>query len=160
MSYDILLSENGEVVKVNPHYDGSILVVGGNDEADISITNNYGQYFEIIDKSMDLHWLNGKSAGETIARLEWAVAALGIERYTGPYYVIKMEYAVDTRFTRFHHIDLEAPENAPLLQEGLKLGILYDTGGYWKSTPGNAGYMLNILLSWAKQHPNARWSVS
>ncbi len=28
---------------------------------------------------------------------------------------------------------------------------------YWKSTPGNAGYALAILLSWAHQHPEAEW---
>lgn len=26
---------------------------------------------------------------------------------------------------------------------------------YWADTPGNAGYALNILLQWAKQHPEA-----
>ena len=29
---------------------------------------------------------------------------------------------------------------------------------YWKSTPGNAGYALSILLAWAEQHPNAVWN--
>jgi len=28
---------------------------------------------------------------------------------------------------------------------------------YWKATPGNAGYALAILLSWAMQHPEAEW---
>ena len=28
---------------------------------------------------------------------------------------------------------------------------------YWNPTPGNAGYALNILLGWAKQHPDAVW---
>ncbi len=31
---------------------------------------------------------------------------------------------------------------------------------YWKATLGNAGYALSILLGWAKQHPDAVWSVS
>lgn len=31
---------------------------------------------------------------------------------------------------------------------------------YWKSTEGNVGYTLSILLTWAKQHPNAIWRVS
>ena len=31
---------------------------------------------------------------------------------------------------------------------------------YWKATPGNAGRALNILLLWAKQHPDAVFRVS
>lgn len=30
---------------------------------------------------------------------------------------------------------------------------------YWDDTPGNAGYALSILLSWAKKHPRAKWVV-
>ena len=29
---------------------------------------------------------------------------------------------------------------------------------YWAPTPGNAGYALSILLSWARMHPDAIWS--
>lgn len=31
---------------------------------------------------------------------------------------------------------------------------------YWASTPGNAGYALNILLGWARLYPDAIWHVS
>ena len=31
---------------------------------------------------------------------------------------------------------------------------------YWKRTEGNAGYALSILLSWAKQHPDAVFYVN
>jgi hypothetical protein len=31
---------------------------------------------------------------------------------------------------------------------------------YWKPTPGNAGHMLNVLLGWARQHPEAVFKVS
>lgn len=31
---------------------------------------------------------------------------------------------------------------------------------YWEATPGNAGYALSILLSWARQHPDAVFKVS
>ena len=30
---------------------------------------------------------------------------------------------------------------------------------YWESTEGNAGYALSILLSWARQHPEAVWMI-
>lgn len=31
---------------------------------------------------------------------------------------------------------------------------------YWAATDGNAGFALNILLGWAKQHPDAIWDIS
>jgi hypothetical protein len=31
---------------------------------------------------------------------------------------------------------------------------------YWAPTPGNAGFALSILLGWARQHPDAVFSVS
>lgn len=34
-----------------------------------------------------------------------------------------------------------------------QLGTSTDSD-YWKATPGNAGHALNILLYWAKMHPN------
>ena len=39
------------------------------------------------------------------------------------------------------------------------LGIKQDND-YWKSTTGNAGYALSVLLKWAKQHPKAKWRIS
>jgi hypothetical protein len=38
------------------------------------------------------------------------------------------------------------------------LGTSQDTD-YWNATPGNAGYVLGILLEWAKQYPGATWGV-
>jgi len=32
-------------------------------------------------------------------------------------------------------------------------------GSYWDSNPGNAGYALNVLLTWAKEHPKAVFIV-
>lgn len=44
-------------------------------------------------------------------------------------------------------------EVQPLLRKAVKkLGTERD-GDYWKSTPGNAGHALNILLQWAILHP-------
>ena len=41
----------------------------------------------------------------------------------------------------------------------LALGTVRDED-YWKSTPGNAGYALNILLGWARENPDAMFRVS
>ena len=38
-----------------------------------------------------------------------------------------------------------------------RLGTERDSD-YWAPTPGNAGYALSILLSWAKLHPGAVWT--
>lgn len=39
-----------------------------------------------------------------------------------------------------------------------KLGVKQNKD-YWKPIKGNAGYALNILLVWAKDHPNAFFTV-
>lgn len=38
------------------------------------------------------------------------------------------------------------------------LGTVQDND-YWKSTPGNAGYALNVLLGWAHLRPDAVFCV-
>jgi hypothetical protein len=40
------------------------------------------------------------------------------------------------------------------------LGTRRYKADYWAPTPGNAGHALNILLGWAKQHPDAMFEVS
>lgn len=62
------------------------------------------------------------------------------------------------------HLDLEqgirclynkwAGDVISKLESAIKqLGTSTDTD-YWKATPGNAGHALNILLYWAKMHPD------
>lgn len=41
-----------------------------------------------------------------------------------------------------------------------ELGTKQDDKSYWSPTKGNAGYALNILLKWARKHPEARFEVS
>jgi hypothetical protein len=33
------------------------------------------------------------------------------------------------------------------------------SGDYWEACEGNAGHVLAVLASWARQHPTARWRV-
>jgi len=42
----------------------------------------------------------------------------------------------------------------------LELGTSQSYMGYWASTKGNAGHILNIMLQWAKLHPEAEWEIS
>lgn len=39
------------------------------------------------------------------------------------------------------------------------LGTKQETD-YWAATEGNAGHALNVLVGWAKQHPEGVWRVS
>ena len=53
----------------------------------------------------------------------------------------------------------KAKEVVDLLQQAVnKLGTK-TSKDYWAPTPGNAGHALSILLSWARQHPEATFEV-
>ncbi len=39
------------------------------------------------------------------------------------------------------------------------LGTIKQSDDYWEPTRGNAGHTLNVLLSWARQYPDAVWEV-
>lgn len=41
-----------------------------------------------------------------------------------------------------------------------RLGTRQYKEDYWAPTPGNAGHALNILLGWARQHPDGVFEVS
>lgn len=41
------------------------------------------------------------------------------------------------------------------LEQAVKALGTKQSHDYWEKTAGNAGYALNILLGWAKQHPDA-----
>ena len=65
---------------------------------------------------------------------------------------------VGFRFSGLH--DVSAADSIPTLERVVKeLGTEQDDD-YWAPTPGNAGYAANILLKWARQHPDAVWRVS
>jgi hypothetical protein len=51
-----------------------------------------------------------------------------------------------------------ADTDAVLTQAVVRLGT-ERSRDYWEPTPGNAGHALNILLGWARQHPDGVWDV-
>lgn len=56
--------------------------------------------------------------------------------------------------------DKEAQEVIPLLEHAVeRLGDKPDPN-YWEITEGNAGHALAVLLGWARQYPNAVFSVN
>lgn len=65
------------------------------------------------------------------------------------------EYAIDKELSlRFLH-GKKAKDVMHCLGRAIaKLGNKTDDN-YWKSTPGNAGHALSILLVWCKQNPNS-----
>ncbi len=52
-----------------------------------------------------------------------------------------------------------AKETIAALDHAVKELGTNHSSDYWESSAGNAGYGLNILLSWAKEHPDAKWEV-
>ena len=168
MSYDIYLRDGDETVQVPVHSEGGTYVLGGTTEGHLNLTYNYSPHYrEHIDPEKGIRWLYGKRAGDTIERLESAIAALGTDRWEGPHYTLSMEAIGDVWHEwvhgqglpdDFHPRSLNLPEYARELSSAIAAGIVYDTGGYWASTEGNAGYALSILLGWARMHPDAIWS--
>ena len=53
----------------------------------------------------------------------------------------------------------KAKSTIKLLEQNIeKLGTIQDSN-YWIATEGNVGHILNLLLQWAKKHPQAIWEV-
>lgn len=52
-----------------------------------------------------------------------------------------------------------AGDTIPILTAAVEILGTTQDADYWKPTPGNAGYALNILLQWAKVHPDAHWVI-
>jgi alanyl-tRNA synthetase len=55
--------------------------------------------------------------------------------------------------------DRKAKDTIEGLENAVKVLGLVTSDNYWEATKGNAGYALNVLLSWAKQYPEAEWMV-
>ncbi len=93
MSYDIELTKDDKVCSVGNHQEGGIIAMGGSCQARINITWNYAFFFyNFLDKRKGIRWLYGKTAQETISRLEktvdklsgWIGSAVYEEDYWAP----------------------------------------------------------------------------
>ena len=161
MSYGIELQKDGEAVHVSLHEEGGTYVLGGKEEAALNITYNYSpHYHEHLDKEKGLRWLYGKTGEETELRLVTAVAILGTEQNTEPFWRLVWEQPAsvdDDTWQRWLKIQ-NWDEYTVDFKVALAASAIRDGGAYWKPTPGNAGYALNILLGWAREHPDAVWT--
>lgn len=52
-----------------------------------------------------------------------------------------------------------AIDTVECLKKAIKALGTVKNSDYWNDTPGNAGYALNILLSWARIHPEGIWNI-
>lgn len=130
-----LVDKDENPVQVPYHRVGSNVVVYANKpktvDASLTVTYNYsGFYKKHLSKKSGICWLEKKGrAGDTIDRLERAVEALGA---------------------------LQREKETP---SGVSGDDVQHCPSYWEPTPSNAGYVLSVLLEWAKLHPNAVWIV-
>ena len=136
MSYWIYLEDENGPVEVSKHEgEGSTYAIGGSTKADISITYNYS----------------------------WPIRAAAALLLTGMDTKISEEVWWGWRVNGLWTLDdVKAFETIVQLVELVDvLGKRRpDEENYWLPTPGNASHVLNILLSWARQHPDATWRVS
>ena len=81
MSWNVELYDpaTSNIVSVPPHKEGDIIdALGGTPMANMSVTWNYRPfYYESLDPTEGFRWLNGKTAADTVTRLENAIAKLG-----------------------------------------------------------------------------------
>ena len=83
-------------------------------------------------------------------------AELNITYNYSPYYYTHLDEEKGLRW-----LDGQiAKDTIDRLQSAVEeLGVVRDSD-YWRQSPGNAGYALNILLSWARLHPEGVWIVN
>lgn len=170
MSYWVTLQdERGKALEVEPHSEGGTYALGGTEEASLNVTYNYASCYSSVEvevepgdpKPFSLRLLHDIPAGVTIPWLEKVVAELGTERYEGQYWVPYFALgndSIETMVARARERGQTIREEAD--PETGEVRYLYDTGGYWKATPGNAGYAASILLAWARQYPQGVWEVN
>ena len=115
---------------------------------DIDLKNKDGQVV-----SVDKHEEGGTYCMGGIAK-----ASLNVTYNYSPFYrcFLDKDYGIRWLYGK------TGEQSIPRLEHAIKK--LHPLGGdrrfenYWAPTPGNASYALQILLSWAKQHPTATFS--
>ena len=82
MGYDVeLVDKKDNLIRVSPHCEGSLQVMGGNTNAEIGVTYNYsGFYYDIFPEDSGIYFLHKKKAKDCIKELKNAVSILGTER--------------------------------------------------------------------------------
>jgi hypothetical protein len=72
---------------------------------------------------------------------------------------ISVTYNYSGSFNFWQLANKSGRESLDLLAEAVgRLGV-EQSDNYWDDTPGNCGYICNLLLKWAALHPDAVWRV-
>ena len=86
MSYDISLVDlkTRQPVEVKHHIEGGTHIIGGTTKADLNITYNYGECYNLCQ--FTIRDLYGKTGKETEAKLAEVVEFLGIRQFSNNYW--------------------------------------------------------------------------
>lgn len=69
-------------------------------------------------------------------------------------------YSVAADFSLKDLDGLVASDTIPVLEKLVEVLGTVTSHDYWEATPGNAGHAINILLGWAREHPDGTWGVN
>lgn len=110
-----------------------------------------GYSIKLVDERGEPVIVNRHQEGSTVALGGTNEAVINITYNYSRYFVEHINSGSGIRFLYGKH----AFECVDILEKAVeKLGKIRDDD-YWKSTPGNAGHVLSVLLEWANEYPNA-----
>jgi hypothetical protein len=125
------------VAQVDPHFGGSNICVGGQTEASMTVTYNYSPILRAIyDAGFEDTFNN----------------VLGCE--SEYLFVRGITLCNDIPFKRL------AQYYADETKRRSKDSPFGEVDGYWLCTAENVAAILGLMLSWAKQHPMAKWQIN
>ena len=81
MSYDVALRDaDGNPVQVERHEEGGTILVGGNTDAEMSVTYNYSKFFGVVLPEGRIESLHGMTGADSIPILRAAISILTTRR--------------------------------------------------------------------------------
>jgi hypothetical protein len=137
MSVWVYLENNDGPVPVARHEEGGTYALGGIEQAELNVTYNYSPLYRLALRSYthdDTH---------------------GSGRPYGPVAEIGLWHWIDGRSGRETAECFKA-----VLSELDPRGHNRPVDDYWAPTPSNAAAPIVTLLSWANEHPDAKWRIS
>lgn len=148
MSWDICLNdEDGQPVEVEQHEEGGTFALGGTTRAELNITYNYGALVRLAAKAVGYDLITGMAKRED----NESVFSLLLLTY---------DFSEDAVNALPGKTGEDTKDILRAMYEALGGGRYSRHEDYWAPTPGNVAHALDILATWAEQHPNATWSVS
>lgn len=150
MSWDIYLDQDGGTVEVERHEEGGTFALGGTTRAELNITYNYGALIRVAAKAVGYDIITGMAKRDPDEDTENMFSTL----------ILTYEFAEDAFDALAGKSGEDTQAILRAMYKALGEGRYSRHEDYWAATPGNVAHALNILSTWAEQHPNATWSVS